>query len=89
MSDVRKLLARLNPASMQYDGARGGFGGMTAQDIAGALGMVPYGLGREVMAVAKARGVTPLGFNGFNPAAFMPGSSSGVVPVLFGTKYHP
>ena len=49
MSDVRKLLARLNPASMQYDGARGGFGGMTAQDIAGALGMVPYGLGREVM----------------------------------------
>lgn len=34
------------------------------------------GLGREVMAVAKARGVTPLGFNGFDPAAFMPGSSS-------------
>ena len=29
-------------------------------------------LGREVMAVALARGVTPLGFNGFDPAAFMP-----------------
>lgn len=30
------------------------------------------GLGREVMAVALARGVQPLGFNGFDPAAFMP-----------------
>ena len=29
-------------------------------------------LGREVMAVARARGVTPVGFNGFDPAAFMP-----------------
>ncbi|MBZ6075804.1 ketopantoate reductase family protein [Microvirga puerhi] len=29
-------------------------------------------LGREVMAVAVARGVKPLGFNGFDPAAFMP-----------------
>jgi len=34
------------------------------------------GLGREVMAVARARGVTPLGFNGFDPQAFMPGSST-------------
>ena len=34
------------------------------------------GLGREVMAVARARGVTPLGFNGFDPAAFMPGSTT-------------
>jgi 2-dehydropantoate 2-reductase len=31
-------------------------------------------LGREVMAVAKARGVTPIGFNGFNPEAFAPGA---------------
>jgi 2-dehydropantoate 2-reductase len=29
-------------------------------------------LGREVMAVARARNVTPIGFNGFDPAAFMP-----------------
>jgi 2-dehydropantoate 2-reductase len=29
-------------------------------------------LGREVMAVARAEGVTPLGFNGFDPMAFMP-----------------
>ncbi len=30
---------------------------------------------REVMAVAAKRGVSPLGFNGFEPAAFMPGAS--------------
>ena len=30
---------------------------------------------REVMAVASKRGVNPLGFNGFEPAAFMPGAS--------------
>jgi 2-dehydropantoate 2-reductase len=29
-------------------------------------------LGREVMAVAKARGIRPIGFNGFDPAAFAP-----------------
>lgn len=32
-------------------------------------------LGQEVMAVAKARGIKPLGFNGFDPEAFMPGAS--------------
>jgi 2-dehydropantoate 2-reductase len=31
-------------------------------------------LGQEVMAVARARNVRPLGFNGFDPAAFMPGA---------------
>ncbi|MXN66540.1 2-dehydropantoate 2-reductase [Stappia sp. GBMRC 2046] len=31
-------------------------------------------LGREVMAVAAARGVSPNGFNGFDPAAFAPGA---------------
>jgi len=31
-------------------------------------------LGREVMAVANARGVEPMGFNGFDPAAFVPGA---------------
>ncbi|MGL5139286.1 MAG: ketopantoate reductase family protein, partial [Beijerinckiaceae bacterium] len=29
-------------------------------------------LGREVMAVALAKGVTPVGFNGFDPKAFYP-----------------
>ncbi|MGO4706204.1 ketopantoate reductase family protein [Microvirga sp. 2MCAF38] len=33
-----------------------------------------HALGREVMAVAKARSVKPLGFNGFVPEAFMPGA---------------
>jgi len=32
-------------------------------------------LGREVMAVARARGVTPIGFNGFDPACFYAGAS--------------
>ncbi|MFD0915229.1 ketopantoate reductase family protein [Pseudahrensia aquimaris] len=32
-------------------------------------------LGREVMAVASSRGVEPKGFNGFDPAAFMPNAS--------------
>ena len=32
-------------------------------------------LAREVMAVAKARGVVPVGFNGFDPGCFAPGAS--------------
>lgn len=32
-------------------------------------------LGAEVMAVARAEGVTPRGFNGFDPAAFTEGAS--------------
>lgn len=32
-------------------------------------------LAREVMAVARARGITPVGFNGFNPECFAPGAS--------------
>ncbi len=32
-------------------------------------------LAREVMAVAGARGVVPVGFNGFDPACFAPGAS--------------
>lgn len=36
---------------------------------------VYHQLGREVMAVAQARGVKPLGFNGFDPDAFMPGAA--------------
>ncbi|MGL4440872.1 MAG: ketopantoate reductase family protein, partial [Bosea sp. (in: a-proteobacteria)] len=31
-------------------------------------------LAREVMAVASARGVAPIGFNGFDPACFAPGA---------------
>lgn len=32
-------------------------------------------LAREVMAVAAARGVVPIGFNGFDPACFAPGAT--------------
>ncbi|TSH91261.1 ketopantoate reductase family protein [Verticiella sediminum] len=32
-------------------------------------------LGREAVAVARAHGVTPVGFAGFEPSAFMPGAS--------------
>jgi 2-dehydropantoate 2-reductase len=32
-------------------------------------------LGGEAIAVARAEGVTPLGFNGFDPAAFSPGAT--------------
>ena len=32
-------------------------------------------LAREVMAVAAARGIKPVGFNGFDPACFAPGAS--------------
>lgn len=32
-------------------------------------------LGKEVMAVARARGIEPRGFNGFEPEAFMPGAA--------------
>ena len=34
---------------------------------------------REAIAVAAARGVTPRGFNGFDPAAFAPGGSAAAV----------
>ncbi|MDO9526352.1 MAG: 2-dehydropantoate 2-reductase N-terminal domain-containing protein [Gemmobacter sp.] len=34
-------------------------------------------LGREVMALAAAQGIAPIGFNGFDPAAFAAGASEG------------
>lgn len=49
MTDVRKLLARLNPAVCRFDIGRGGLPELTPQDIAAAVGMVPAGLGRELM----------------------------------------
>lgn len=39
-----------------------------------ARGPALIGLGREVMATARAEGVAPRAFNGFEPAAFMPGA---------------
>lgn len=50
MTDVRELLARLNPTTVRMDvGSRGGVACLTNIDIAGALGMVPSGLGRDLL----------------------------------------
>ena len=51
---------------------------LTNESIADALASprhlpVYRQLGNEVMAVAAAKGVTPMGFNGFDPKAFAPG----------------
>jgi 2-dehydropantoate 2-reductase len=56
---------------------------LTNDSIADALANPDYqdvyvDLAREVMAVAQARGVTPEGFNGFNPHAFMPDADEDV-----------
>lgn len=49
MADVRELLARLNPTNVRFDVGSGGPPGLTAQDVAHALGIVTPGLGREVL----------------------------------------
>ena len=50
MTDVRELLARLNQTTVRFDvGQGGGVPALTNIDIAGALGMVSPGLGREVL----------------------------------------
>lgn len=50
MVDRREMLARLNPQTVRFDvGQGGGAPSLTTSDIAAALGMVPAGLGREVM----------------------------------------
>lgn len=52
MKDVRELLARLNPTTTRTDigiGSGGAVDALTNIDIAGALGMVPAGLGRDLL----------------------------------------
>ncbi len=49
MSDGRELMARLGPSTVKFDTGRGGVPDLTNQDIAAALGMVPAGLGRELL----------------------------------------
>lgn len=48
MTDVRELMARLNPSTVKFDMGRGGIPELTNQDIAHALGLIPAGLGRDV-----------------------------------------
>jgi len=40
-------------------------------------------IAREVMTVAAAEGVTPMGFNGYEPAAFGPGGTDEAVDASF------
>lgn len=47
---------------------------MTANFADPSRGPVLIALAREVMAVAKAEGIEPEPFNGFDPAAYMPGA---------------
>lgn len=50
MVDRREMLACLNAQTVRFDvGQGGGAPSLTTSDIAAALGMVPTGLGREVM----------------------------------------
>ena len=49
MTDVRKLLGRLNPRNSQYEVGSGGIPTLTPQDIAAALGMVRNELGRDLL----------------------------------------
>ena len=55
---------------------------LTNESIADALAMPQYrdlyiALAREILAVAKARQVTPEAFNGFDPAAYLPTAAPG------------
>lgn len=50
MNNVRELLARLNPTVARLDGAAGGgVVELSNIDISGALGMVPAGIGRDLL----------------------------------------
>lgn len=46
---IGKLMARLNPKTVQFGTGSGGVPELTPQDIAGALAFVPAGLGRELL----------------------------------------
>ncbi|MCX5762558.1 MAG: 2-dehydropantoate 2-reductase [Gemmatimonadetes bacterium] len=55
---------------------------LTNESIADALAMPAYrhlyiALAREILAVAAARGITPEGFDGFDPSAYLPGAPLG------------
>jgi len=55
---------------------------LTQDSIADALALPAYratyiALAREALAVARARGVTPEGFDGFDPTAYLPSAGAG------------
>ncbi|PMQ04181.1 hypothetical protein DyAD56_15950 [Dyella sp. AD56] len=49
MTHPAYLLARLHPKNVRFDIGSGGLPELTSSDIAGALGMVPRGLGRDLL----------------------------------------
>lgn len=63
MADVRELLARLSAGTVRFDTGKGGTPTLTPQDIAGALGMVRAGLGRDLLEFLYGpdMGVCPVG----------------------------
>lgn len=52
MTHPAYLLARLHPKNVRFDIGSGGTPDLTSSDIAGALGMVPSGIGRELLCLA-------------------------------------
>lgn len=68
MADVREKLGRLNPSTIRYDTGHGGTPDLTNIDIAAALGMVPRGLGREVLEACWWPGGANLRRNGLRDA---------------------
>jgi len=64
MADVREMLARLNPTTVKFDvGKGGGMPELTNIDIAGALGMVPAGLGRDLLVLLHGPDPTMAGLS--------------------------
>ena len=49
MTHPAYLLARMHPKNVRFDIGTGGVPELTSSDIAGALGMVPAGIGRELL----------------------------------------
>lgn len=52
MTHPAYLLARMHPKNVRFDIGSGGIPDLTSSDIAGALGMVPAGLGRNLLCLA-------------------------------------
>src|ERR1035437_5915203 len=88
---VGEIDGRITPRGTAIRTAWLGFGhgamlfatALTNESIADALAMPAYrhlyvALAREILAVAKARNVTPEAFDGFDPAAYLPQAQHGV-----------
>lgn len=52
MTHPAYLLAKMHPKNVRFDVGTGGVPELTSSDIAGALGMVPKGLGRDLLCLS-------------------------------------